>query len=221
ALGNVGVVAFTRAFAAERPFRHQNLRRDFVGTDQPKPVLFEDPRNTGQEMIIAAAINRENARQQPERFQIGLDLPNRRSGQRADKNNVAAPLPAGNPAEPAEPAQRCPMMRVAENALRVGPTANCKQHHAAPAPGHGISHGERQTAAAANDGKRALLAHRCCDRLAHNSSSTSARRTAMVNDCEPERMKAITLPTSASSPWLAATASTRSRKVPVPKNIAS
>src|SRR5262245_12430459 len=113
------------------------------------------------------------------------------------------------------------MMRIAGDALRIRPAAYRKKHHPAAAPDDGVGDGERHAAAAANDGKRTIVRHRCCARLAHGSSSTSARRTAMVKGCEPERMKATTVATSASSAWLAATASSRSRKVPAPKNNAS
>ena len=42
-------------------------------------------------------------------------------------------------------------------------------------------------------------------RLGHASSSVEARRIAMVSGREPARMKAITLPTSGSAPFCAAT----------------
>ena len=113
------------------------------------------------------------------------------------------------------------MMRIAGDPLRVGPIANGKQQHPATASDYGIGNGERQTAGAADDGEWTVIDQRRCGQFAHGSSSTSARRTAIVNGCEPERMKAITLATSASSPLLAATASSRSRNVPAPKKMAS
>jgi hypothetical protein len=54
-----------------------------------------------------------------------------------------------------------------------------------------------------------------------HSCAAPARRLAMVSGREPERMKSITLPTSGSLPLCCATVSSRSRKVPAPKNIAS
>ena len=43
--GNVAAVLFRRLKPAERTFRHQNLRRHFMGTDQAKALLLEHAGN--------------------------------------------------------------------------------------------------------------------------------------------------------------------------------
>src|SRR5947209_4606763 len=172
-------------------------------------------------MIVAATKNTKDPWQQPERFEIRPDLPDRRPRHRADEHDVAATLPASDPAEPAELAQRRPVVRISGDALRIRPTADRKQHDRPAVLGHSVGNRERQAAAAANDGERTVIHHCGGGRLAHGSSPTSTRRAAIVNGCEPARMNSIILMTSGSPTWAAATASSRSRKVPVPKHSAS
>ena len=43
-LRDIGAVALRRLHAAERTVRHQDLRRDLVGAEQPKAVLLEQIR---------------------------------------------------------------------------------------------------------------------------------------------------------------------------------
>jgi len=131
ALCNVGAIAVARALAAERSFRHQDFRRNFVRPDDPEAVLFENRGDTGEQMIVTAAEDAQDARQQPERREIRLDLPDRRPHQRADEHGVPATLPACEPAEPAELAKRDPVMRIERDAPRISPTANRKKHGAA------------------------------------------------------------------------------------------
>src|SRR5262245_44611363 len=164
-------------------------------------------------MIIAAAEDAVDSRQQPERLEIRPDLPDRRSHHRADENHIAAALLVGKPAKPAELADGGPVMRVACDPLRIGPAANGEEHHTAPSPAHRAGARKWQASAAADNRPGAVVCRRCGCRLAHASSSTDPRRMAMVSGREPARMKAITLATSGSWPLCTATWSSRSRNV--------
>src|SRR5262252_4731517 len=220
-LCNVGMVSVVGALAAERSFRHQDFWRDCVCSHKAKAVLFEDRGNALEQMIVATAEEAVDSRQQPKGLEIRPDLPDRRPHHRADENHIAAALLAGKPAKPAELADCSPMMRVACDPLRICPAANGEKHHATPALAHRVGHRKREASAAADNRERTIVCRACGCRLAHASSSTDARRMAMVSGREPARMKAITLATSGSSPLCAATWSSRSRNVPAPKNIAS
>src|SRR5262249_5358152 len=218
---NVGTVPLAGTLAPEGSFRHQDFWRDCVRSHEAKAVLFEDRRDAFEQMVIAAAEDAVDSGQQPKRLEIRPDLPDRRPHHRADENHVAAALLARKPTKPAELAYGGPVMRVACDPLRVRPTANGEKHHAAPALAYRIGDRNRQASAAANHCQRTVVCRACGCRVAHASSSTDARRTAMVNGRVLARMKAITLATSGSSPLCAATWSSRSRNVPAPKNIAS
>ena len=67
--------------APEHPFRHQYLRRNFVGAKKVKAVILDDPAHARQQMIVAAAIRSHNSRQQHQRLEIGPQLPERRPHQ--------------------------------------------------------------------------------------------------------------------------------------------
>jgi len=102
-------------------------------------------------MIIAAAEDAVDSRQQPKRLEIRPDVPDRRPHHRADENHVAAALLAGKPTKPAELADGSPVMPVACDTLRIRPAANGEKHHAAPALAHGIGDRKRQASAAADN----------------------------------------------------------------------
>src|SRR5216684_4122208 len=205
-LGDVGMVALARTLAAERSFRHQDIGRDLVRADQPEAVLLEDLRDARQQMVVAATKDAQDPRQQQ---------------QRPDEDDVAAAFAAGEAAKSAELPDRRPVMRKAGDLMRIRPPANGEQHDAAAARAHRLGDRKRQAAAAANDRQRRLAGRAGDSRLAHVAPSARARRTAMVIGREPARMKAITLATSGWSPLAASTASSRSRKVPLPKNMAA
>src|SRR6266566_3528359 len=99
--------------AAEGSFRHQDFWRDCMGSKEAEAVLFEDRGNTLEQMIVAAAKDAVDSRQQAQRLEIRPDLPDRRPHHRADENHIAAPLLAGKPAKTAELAEGGPVMRIA------------------------------------------------------------------------------------------------------------
>ena len=53
-LFNVGLLRAIGAQRPDRPFRHQDFRRNLVRSDYPEPVLLENRRHTPQQMIVAA-----------------------------------------------------------------------------------------------------------------------------------------------------------------------
>src|SRR5262245_9704747 len=204
-LRNVGMVSVVGTLAAERSFRHQDFWRDCVGSKEAEAVLFEDRGHALEQMIIAAAENAEDSRQQAERLEIRPDLPDRRPHHRADENHIVAALLAGKPAKPAKLTEGRPVMRVVCDPARIRPAANGEKHHTTPTLAYCVGDRKRQAAAAADNCQRTILCRRCGCRLAHASSSADARRMAMVSGREPARMKAITLPTSGSPPLCPAT----------------
>src|SRR5262249_11566446 len=113
-----------------------------------------------------------------------------------------------------------PVVGIGSDPLGVSETADGEQDHPPPTAGHRVGDRKRQAAATADDCQRTCIRHTGPAGAAHGSSPTWARRTAMVNGREPDRTKATTLATRGSSE-LCATASTRSRNVPAPKNMAS
>src|SRR5262245_6473527 len=118
------MIARAWALAPERAFRHQDFRRDCVGPKQPKAVFFENRGDAFEEVIVAAAENAENSRQEPQRLEIGSDLPDGRPHHRADEYDIAAALPTRKPAKRAELAHTRPVMGIPRNAIWLRPTAN-------------------------------------------------------------------------------------------------
>ena len=96
-------------------------------------MLFENRRDALEQMIVTAAEDAEDSRQQPERLEVGSDLPDRRTHDRTDENHIAAALPARKPAERAELAEGRPVVRIGLDAFWIRPAANGEKHHAAPA----------------------------------------------------------------------------------------
>ena len=85
-------------------------------------------------------------------------------------------------------------MRIGRDALRVRPTANGEQHHAASALAHRIGDRKRQCSTAADHGERTIVCYRCAASASlMTPRQPTARRMAMVNGREPARMKAIDL----------------------------
>src|SRR5207245_40769 len=93
------MVAVAGPLAAEGSFRHQDFWRDCMGSKEAEAVLFEDRGNTLEQMIVAAAKDAVDSRQQAQRLEIRPDLPDRRPHHRADENHIAAALLAGKPAD--------------------------------------------------------------------------------------------------------------------------
>src|SRR6266508_2770894 len=186
------MIAVAGALTPERSFRHQDFRGDCVCSKEPEPVLFENRRDALEQVIVTA-----------------------------DENDIAAAFPARKPAERAELAERRPVVWIGLEPFCIRPTVNGEKHHATPALAHRVGDGKRQASAAADDRQRTAVCRMAHRRLAHASSPRAARRMAMVSGREPERIKAITLATRGSAPLCAATLSSRSRNVPLPKNMAS
>ena len=202
---NVGMVARFGTLAPQRPFRHQDVRRDVVCANQPEAVLFENCRDALEQAIVTAAQEADNSGKQAERFEIRPDFPDRRPHHRADEHHIPAALTLGDPAEPAELPERGPMVGIGSDALRVRPTANGEQHDTASALAHRIRDRKRQCSTAADHGERTIACPLRSIGVAHDTSSDDPRRMAMVSGREPARMKSITLATSGMSPPCAAT----------------
>src|SRR5262245_4578849 len=199
------MVALACALASEGSFRHQDFRGDRLCSNQPEPVLFENRGNTLEQMIVTAAEDADDSRQQPECLEVGSDLPNCRPYHRADQNDIATALPAGEPTKHAELSHRSPVMRIAREPFWIRPTTNGEKHDAAPALSYRVGDRKRQAAAAADDRHRTIVCRLRHRGLSHASSLLEARRMAMVSGREPERMKAIILATRGSAPFRAAT----------------
>src|SRR5262249_27369633 len=145
--------------------------------------------------------------------------PERRTHQRADKDDIAASGSAREPYEGAQLADTNPVMRKTRDHHGISKAAKREKHDRAPALRNGVGDRQRKRAAPAYQREGAILPGSC--RRAHASSSASPRLIAIVNGRFPARMKAMILSTRASPPNFAATASMRERNSPSPKNSAS
>src|SRR5437764_5679511 len=172
-------------------------------------------------MIISASKNPKDPGQQAQCCQIEAQLPDRRPHERADENYGAATLLPRRPAEPPKSAEGGPMMPITDNAHLVGPPLNGEHYDATAAFDDRVRNCKRQAASPADDREWTLFNRSCGNHIAHASLASCPRRIAMVRGRDPERMKAMTPPINASPRLPAATSSTRSRNIPLPKNIVS
>ena len=100
-------------------------------------MLFENRRDALEQMIVTAAEDAEDSRQHPERLEVGSDLPDRRTHDRTDENDIAAALPARKPAERAELAEGRPVVRIGLDAFWIAQPRMAKST-ATPALAHRI-----------------------------------------------------------------------------------
>src|SRR5262249_56864680 len=107
---------------------------DLVRAHQPETIPHEDFRNARQQMVVAAAKDAQDPRQQPQRLEVGPDSPDRGPHQRSDENDVAAAFAAGEATKPAELPDRRPVMRQAGDLMRGRPPPNREKHDTAAPP---------------------------------------------------------------------------------------
>ena len=81
---DIGAVALGRLHVPERAFRHQDFWRDLVRATQGETFPLEHPAHAGQKVIVAAAVSGDDLQQRSQTFEIEMQLPDRRSHQRAD-----------------------------------------------------------------------------------------------------------------------------------------
>src|SRR5262249_41172412 len=152
-------------------------------------------------------IGREDASQDTEPLEVGMNLPKRRPHQRSDKHDVAAPGRTRQSKKLADLTNMDPMVREPLHGSTLRCSSQRTQHNGPSPTPYLVGDCQRQAAAAAQHRERALP--RGGRRSAHASSFVSLRLTAMVSGLFPLRMNSMTLPTSGSPPYSAATLSTR------------
>src|SRR5205807_6093062 len=157
---------------------------------------------------------------QSQRRGIRPHAPEPRSRDRADEDYLAAPLASRHATKPAKLPQSRPVVAVRANALRVRPAANGEEDDRSAAARYRFGNRKGQRAGAANDGD-GIVARRPGRRQAHSSISSWARRAAIVSGREPDLINSTSRAISGSTPDWRATGPNLSRKLPLPKNIAS
>jgi hypothetical protein len=102
-------------------------------------------------MAIAAAKHRHQPRQQSQSPEVQSQLPQRRSHDCSNKDQVVTALLPGKPAKTVDLTQADPMMRVGRNFFGIRAPTQREQHRTAVLSRRRIGHCERQAAAAADD----------------------------------------------------------------------
>ena len=105
-------------------------RRDLVGADDAKTAVLENPHHAREQMIVAAAIDAPDPRQQPEHLPVDAQRAERRPHRRADERDVAAALVPGAAQEAPDLRDREPAVRIFLDQRGVGPAADREQHDA-------------------------------------------------------------------------------------------
>src|SRR6185436_2175362 len=121
AASDIGAVLFAWRAGAERSWRHQELGRNVLGAEQTKAMPLEQPPDARLQMIVAAAEQPYHFRHQPDRPEVGPDLPKRRPHDRTDERGVTASFVGSETQETSELTDPGPMMRIVGDTLRVGP----------------------------------------------------------------------------------------------------
>ena len=164
---DVDAVTLVRLAGTKRTLGHGEFWSDVSRTQQAEAMLLEHPPDAGLQMVVATAEELNDLRHQTECAEIRPDLAQGRARHRADERDVAAAFLLGDALESAELPHPGPVMRIGGDALRIGPTAERKQHDPPAAPYRGVGERERQGATTADYGKRRGIARSVCRSLAH------------------------------------------------------
>ena len=105
-----------------------------MGAEKAESVILEDARNARQQMVVSAAERSHEARKRAQRDPVEPDLGERGAHQRADKDEVAASLGAGEPHDTPQLPERDPVAAIGRDRVRIGPMAE-RQQHDTPAAG--------------------------------------------------------------------------------------
>jgi len=152
---------------AKRACANKNIGGKFMRRDYPKLMSFENAREAGQEVIVAAPEQAHDFGQEQHGDPVKPKVTKRRAHGITDQHDIPATFGSGEPAKAPVLAQIQPMMWEARYSARVGKAMERKQNHSATAAPDSIGNGKRQGSAAADDRKRSLLRARIRINLLH------------------------------------------------------
>ena len=135
--------------------------------DDPKLMSFENAREAGQEVIVAAPEQAYDLGQEQHCDPVKPKVTKRRAHDMTDQNDVPATFGSGEPAKAPVLAQVQPMVWKERYSTRVGKAMERKQNHSATAAPDSIGNGKRQGYAAADNRKRPLFRARIRINLLH------------------------------------------------------
>jgi hypothetical protein len=164
---DIGEIAGGRPVNAERACANENLGDKIVRRDNPKLMRFENARQAGQEVIIAAPEHAYDFGQEQHRGPVKSKVTKRRAHDIADQDDVPATFGPGEPAKAPVLAQIQPMVWKERYSARVGKAMERKQNDSATAATDSIGNGKRQASAAADNRKRPLFRARIRINLLH------------------------------------------------------
>jgi hypothetical protein len=130
-------------------------------------MRFENAREAGQEVIVAAPEQAHDFGQEQHCDPVKPKVTKRRAHDITDQNDVPATFGSGEPAKAPVLAQIQPMVWEERYSPRVGKAMERKENHSATAASDSIRNGKRQGSAAADNPKRPLFRARIRIKLLH------------------------------------------------------
>jgi hypothetical protein len=128
-----------------------------MSANKAKTLLLENTGDTGKQMIVAAAVGRQDLRQSPQGSEIEAELPNGWTHQRTNEHHVAAAFRAHHSEEPSELGKCDPAMWITGHAVRLRPAAQGEEDNAPAALADRVGYGEGKAAATANNCERTFV----------------------------------------------------------------